>query len=51
MGEKDLSENVVVEDVGEFPPQPKNDPSLEAPGDFGGCDFCIVVLESLDSLE
>lgn len=50
MGEKDFSENVVVEDVGEFPPQPKNEPSFEAPGDFG-CVFCIVVLDSLDSLE
>ena len=46
-----MSENVVVEEVGDVvPPQPKNEPSLEALGDLG-CDFCMVVLESLDSLE
>lgn len=50
IGENDFSENVVVEDGDEFPPQPKNDPSLLVPGDFG-CDFCIVVLESFESLE
>lgn len=50
IGEKDLSENVVVEDVGEFAPQPKNEPSLEPPGDFGCC-FCIVVLDSFESFE
>ena len=50
MGEKDFSENVVVEDAGDvLPPQPKNDPSLDAPGDFGKGLF--VVLESCDSLE
>ena len=39
MGEKDFSEKVVVEDAGDvFPPQPKKDPSLEVPGDFG-CDL------------
>ena len=37
MGEKFLSsENVVVDDAGEvFPPHPKKDPSLDAPGDLG----------------
>lgn len=36
MGEIDFSENVVVEEAGDaFPPQPKKDPSLEAPGDLG----------------
>ena len=50
IGEKDLSENVVVEDTGDvLPPQPKNDPSLDAPGDFGKGLF--VMLESCDSLE
>ncbi len=39
MGEIDFSEKVVVEDAGDvLPPQPKKDPSLEAPGDFGS-DF------------
>ncbi len=39
MGEIDFSEKVVVEDAGDvLPPQPKNEPSLEAPGDFGN-DF------------
>ena len=50
MGEKDFSESVVVEDGGDVlpaPPQPKKEPSLEAPGDFGA--FCIVVLESYES--
>lgn len=51
MGEKDFSENVVVEEGGDvlLAPQPKKEPSLEAPGDFG--TFCIVVLESYESLE
>lgn len=51
IGEKDLSEKVVVEDAGDAaaPPQPKKVPSLEAPGDLGG--FCMVVLESYESLE
>ena len=48
MGEKDFSENVLVEEGGEvLPPQPKKEPSLEAPGDFGA--FCTVVLESYES--
>jgi hypothetical protein len=39
MGEIDFSEKVVVEEAGDgAPPQPKKDPSLEAPGDFGS-DF------------
>jgi hypothetical protein len=51
IGEYDFSENDVVEDAGDvFPPQPKNDPSLEPPGDFGG-PLLIVVLESYESLE
>lgn len=51
MGEYDFSENVVVDDGGDvvLAPQPKKEPSLEAPGDFGA--FCIVVLESYESLE
>ncbi len=36
MGEIDFSEKVVVDDAGDvLPPQPKNEPSVEAPGDFG----------------
>lgn len=53
MGDIDLSENVVVGDAGDvFPPQPKKEPSFDAPGDFGGIlgsGFCIVVVESSDS--
>ena len=51
MGDIDFSEKVVVEEAGDvLPPQPKKDPSLEAPGDFGSA-FWMVVLESFDSLE
>ena len=32
------------------PPHPKKEPSLDVPGDLGR-SFCIVVLESFDSLE
>lgn len=49
MGEYGFSENVVVEDTGDVPPQPKNVPSLDVPGDFGKGLF--VILESCDSLE
>jgi hypothetical protein len=39
IGEKDFSEKVVIDEAGDvLPPQPKKDPSLEAPGDFG-CGF------------
>lgn len=39
MGEKFLSsEKVVVDEAGEvFPPHPKKEPSLDAPGDLGSC--------------
>lgn len=48
IGEYDLSEKLVVEEAGDIaPPHPKNDPSLEAPGDLG--NFCMVALESFDS--
>jgi hypothetical protein len=51
MGDIDFSEKVVVEEAGDvLPPQPKKDPSLEAPGDFGSA-FWMVILESFDSLE
>jgi hypothetical protein len=45
MGEKFLSsENVVVDDAGEvFPPHPKKDPSLDAPGDLG-CGFSELLI-------
>jgi hypothetical protein len=46
----DFSENVVVEDAGDAaPPQPKNVPSLDPPGDLGKGLF--VLLESCESLE
>ena len=49
-GENDLSENVVVVDTGDaLPPQPKNVPSLVAPGDFGKGLF--VISEPCDSFE
>ena len=39
MGEKDFSEKDVEGEAGDvLPPQPKKDPSFEAPGDFGS-DF------------
>jgi len=42
-GEYGFSEKVVVEDAGDaLPPHPKNDPSLDPPGDFG-CGFWMVV--------
>jgi len=53
IGEYDLSENVVRDEIGEVePPQPKKEPSLEVPGDLGGKfgnGFCMVVLESSES--
>jgi hypothetical protein len=40
------SEKVVVDEAGEvLPPQPKNDPSFDAPGDLG-----VVLLELLKEL-
>ena len=51
MGETDFSEKVVVEEAGDgLPPQPKKEPSLEAPGDFGS-GFWMVLSGSFDSLE
>jgi hypothetical protein len=51
MGEIDFSENVVVDEAGDgLPPQPKKDPSFEAPGDFGSA-FWMVVLDSFESFE
>jgi len=48
MGE--ISEKEVEVEGGEvLPPQPKNAPSFDAPGDFGA--FCTVVSESYDSCE
>ena len=37
-------------DVAAVPPHPKNDPSFDPAGDLGS-GFCIVVLESFESLE
>jgi hypothetical protein len=34
-GEYVLSEKVVVDEAGEFPPQPNKEVNLDAPGDFG----------------
>lgn len=49
IGEKPFSEEKVVDDAGDVLPQPNRDPSFEPPGDLG-CDFCMVVLESLEKL-
>jgi len=52
MGENSFSEKLDVEDDGDVcPPHPKNDPSLEFPGDFCGDLLLTVVLVSVDSLE
>lgn len=46
----EMSENEVDVDGGEaVPPQPKNAPSFDAPGDLGA--FCTVVFESYESWE
>jgi hypothetical protein len=45
-GEMDFSENSVVEESGDALPQPKNDPNLDALGDFGRGLF--VILKSYD---
>ena len=49
VGEYPFSESVVVDDTGDVLPQPKNDPSLDAPGDFGNGLF--VISELYDSFE
>lgn len=54
MGEKESSEKVVLDELGELVPfQPKKVPSLEFPGDLGitGSAFCIVVSELFESYE
>lgn len=58
MGEYCFSEKLVLEETGDVfpcvvwppPPQPKNEPSLEPPGDFKG-DLCMVAAVSVESFE
>jgi len=52
MGENSFSEKLDVEDAGDvLPPQPKKEPSFEAPGDFCGDLLLTVVLLSFVSFE